>query len=186
MPDRSRFSPWLRASAVLVFGLALTGCVTGGGWAAGLALAMSLGALALSGCSGSHEAGADASIVSDAGGSWNPCCSDGRITTCFCPANSSCNYFYDDCGDGTCGSYPDTCPVAPDAAVVADAGTDAGGSWNPCCLDGRIDTCFCPGGAACNYFYTDCGDGTCADPSSTCSDGGAASDAGVAPDAGAP
>ena len=105
--------------------------------------------------------GGDAGV--DAGGSWDVCCESGRLSTCYCPADTACNYGLGlvDCGDGTChyGS-PDACG--------ADAGVDAGpadggaGDWEPCCEDGLITTCFCPAASECNYgLFTDCGGGTC-------------------------
>ena len=108
-------STWLRVCSVLGLGLALAGCAAGGGWAAGVMVLMSLGALALSGCTASHGTTEDAGVVADgdvpsdapsstdAGGYWEPCCVDGAITTCFCPAGLACNYgWYEDCGGGTC------------------------------------------------------------------------------------
>jgi hypothetical protein len=47
--------------------------------------------------------------------------------------------------------------------VERDAGEP--GTWEACCIDGRIDVCFCPAGAICNYgLYEDCGEGYCAFP----------------------
>lgn len=99
----------------------------------------------------------------DAGGTWDPCCVDGTITTCFCPGGAECNYgWYTDCGGGTCVNEPSACPVP-------DAGVDAGGYWEPCCVDGAITTCFCPAGLACNYgWFTDCGNNVCVGPTETC------------------
>jgi hypothetical protein len=191
----------IRGAALTLLGLSLAGCATGGGWPALLALALSAGTLALSGCSMSHEGGEDAAVadagvddasvsVSDGGGYWEACCVEGVIDTCFCPAGAACNYgWFTDCGGGTCTYEPSCGDAGTDAAVDAgadagfDAGSeepDAGGYWEACCVDGMIDTCFCPGGAICNYgWYTDCGDGTCvAGPGDACPD---AADAGAAP-----
>lgn len=139
----------------------------------------------------------DASDARDADveGHWQSCCEDGEVSTCFCPANMACNYgMYADCGDGTCSYDPNQCeaPVdagdtgdadrpdadRPDAAQpdadqpdadAADTGPDADGTWQTCCKDGVVDTCFCPSGMACNYgWYTDCGDGTCVDARDSC------------------
>jgi hypothetical protein len=101
----------------------------------------------------------------DAGGTDEPCCESGVITTCFCPAGWECNYgWFTDCGDGTCVDPTTMCPVNVDAGTP-----DAGGAWEPCCVDGIVDTCFCPAGLACNYgWFTDCGDGTCVGPVETC------------------
>lgn len=109
----------------------------------------------------------------DGGGSWDPCCQDGVVTTCFCPAQAVCNYgWYNDCGGGTCVFIDESCPGDVDASDAGDStdSTDAGGTWESCCLDGQIDLCYCPAGAACNYgWYTDCGDGTCTpDPGGVC------------------
>lgn len=101
----------------------------------------------------------------DAGGTWDACCVDGTITTCFCPGGAECNYgWYTDCGDGTCVDPVSSCPDAG----VPDGGVDAGGTWDPCCVDGTITTCWCPPDAVCNYWYEDCGDGTCVYPGTTC------------------
>ena len=113
----------------------------------------------------------DAGVPDDAGGSWESCCVEGRIDTCFCPAGVACNYgWYNDCGDGTCTDPTTMCP-APDAGPPPpDAGVppDAGGTWDPCCVDGVITTCHCPPGVACNYWFVECGEGTCADPRGSC------------------
>jgi hypothetical protein len=146
-----RLSLWAGAGLFVVLG---AGCVAAGA-AGGAALALALGlALLGAGCTASHEpAGLDAAVdagdAGDADGYWEPCCEDGAVSVCFCPADVACNYgWFTDCGDGTC-VWPDsTCP---------DAGT-----WEPCCDDGVITTCFCPAGAICNYgLYVDCGGGAC-------------------------
>src|SRR5690606_26612912 len=91
----------------------------------------------------------DAGVPDDAGGSWESCCVEGRIDTCFCPAGTACNYgWYESCGDGTCAPRGGACPDL-DAGVPGDAG----GTWESCCVEGRIDTCFCPAGVACNYGW---------------------------------
>lgn len=129
-------------------------------------------------------------------GTWQTCCINGQVDSCFCEANASCNYgWYTDCGDGTCvsnfgdpedavcpgdagdaGDVTDTTDAsdasdttdtadtadAADAADTADTADARDGTWQSCCNDGQVDTCFCPSGVACNYgWYTDCGDGTC-------------------------
>ncbi|MCA9544237.1 MAG: hypothetical protein KC613_07590, partial [Myxococcales bacterium] len=127
------------------------------------------------------------------GGFWESCCVDGVVDTCYCPANTACNYgWYQDCGDGTCAydqcggldqgppdqgvpdqSVPDQSVPdrgAPDEGVV-DQGVEEpdGGFWEPCCVDGVIDACYCPAGAACNYgWFQDCGEGTCIVPGGDC------------------
>ncbi|MCA9670295.1 MAG: hypothetical protein KC503_32090 [Myxococcales bacterium] len=110
-------------------------------------------------------------------GAWESCCDNGKISTCWCPANTACNYGqYDKCADGTC-SYGG-CKNPVDAGLDV---TDLGGTWDPCCQNGKISTCYCPPGAICNYYYQPCSATTCADPGQSCPDGGV-SDAGP-PDA---
>lgn len=182
----------IRSLALVGFAFALAGCGPGGVWLGALVMVV---ALALAGCSESREAardggpGQDARIVGgdasvdaghadasdlDAGGRWETCCEDGRISTCFCPASHSCNYGLGliVCDDGVrCGYGPGgdddrerLCGAGLDAGVGRDAGGEPG-EWEPCCLDGRVDLCFCPAGAVCNYgLYEDCGEGYCASP----------------------
>ncbi|MBX3274400.1 MAG: hypothetical protein KF729_29315 [Sandaracinaceae bacterium] len=116
-------------------------------------------------CSFGPEGCGDAGMP-DGGGTWEPCCNDGVIDVCFCPADAECNYgWYTDCGDGTCAYEAGACA---DGGVATDAGTPDG-TWEPCCNDGVIESCFCPAGVACNYgWYTDCGGGTCVGPVETC------------------
>jgi hypothetical protein len=161
--------------AVVFLGIGLAGCAAGG-WSGAIISMMSLAALILAGCTQSHgtrdDAGtqpSDSAIILDssdldAGGSWDTCCQDGVITTCFCPADYICNYgWFEHCPGGGCAEIESECPGG------TDAGVDAGGDWEPCCQDGLVTTCFCPGGAECNYgWYNDCGDGTCVDPGSMC------------------
>ena len=161
--------------ALLLFAGAtlLTGCGLAGGWAAAGMLALALGLLGAAGCSSSHDdrpPPGDASVPPDSrvppgdgNGTWEACCNGGRIDTCFCPAGAACNYgWFTDCGGGTC--------IAAIDAACGDAGGDAGGgSWEPCCNAGRIETCYCPPDTACNYgWFTDCGAGTCVDPIDAC------------------
>lgn len=103
------------------------------------------------------------------GGAWEPCCQNGKVSTCFCPANTECNYgMFTSCGDGSCVLPPGACPTAPDA-TDADSADVEEGTWDPCCLDGKVSTCFCPAGVACNYgMFTDCGDGSCTMFGQTC------------------
>lgn len=111
-------------------------------------------------CPGDADGGIDAG-----NGTWEPCCQGGEITTCFCPAGAECNYgWYTDCGNGTCVDPASSCPAPTDAGAP-----DAGGYWEPCCVDGSVTTCFCPAGLACNYgWYTDCGAGVCVNIGETC------------------
>jgi len=55
---------------------------------------------------------ADGQDSADIGaGRQEECCRDGLITTCFCPANSVCNYDqFEDCGDGFCANPGESCP----------------------------------------------------------------------------
>lgn len=180
-PDRSWILPLLAAGIAV----ALAGCAGGLGWPALLTTLLWSAGLVLAGCGTSHDRDrprVDAGDPGEDGGTWETCCNDGVIDTCYCPPMTACNYgWYDDCGDGMC-SF-DGCPGG-DGGVDAgptDAGTDAGGSWESCCVDGMIDTCFCPAGAACNYgWYTDCGDGMCAFGPDECTPDGGASDGGAA------
>ena len=85
-----------------------------------------------------------------------------------------------------------------DSGIDEDTGLDISygeGSWEECCKEGEISTCYCPGGVDCGYgAFTQCGGGSCAVPPMTCSgdagdvdhppdsaDGG---DAGPVPDTG--
>lgn len=146
----------------------------------------------------------DATTAADAGpkGTWEPCCKDGVISTCLCPAGAACNYgWFTKCSDTTCVGGGQSCDdaggdavggdtVAPiDAggadATVIDAGqpdagqpdagqpdaaaVDAGGKWEKCCKNGKVDQCLCPFGVACNYgMFKDCGNGACAMPNQPC------------------
>ncbi|MDQ3035898.1 MAG: hypothetical protein M3Y87_26075 [Myxococcota bacterium] len=187
---RRRHDLALRVAALLFFGLALAGCGPGSAWAMALAAMLSLGSLALSGCSTSHTPRPDGEVArTDAGpGSWDTCCNEGRLDTCFCPAMTACNYGMGlvICDDGTCGygfggGEGFSCEADADAGPVADAG----GDWEPCCDDGTITTCFCPGGAECNYgWFTTCPDGSCTVGDSC--DAPPPIDAGVERDAGEP
>lgn len=166
----------LSLACLAAFGLAIAGCGPGVAWGVWLfAASLGLGALTLSGCSESHGPGDDAGVRADTsvrGGTYEDCCEDGRLSTCFCPAGTICNYgAYTYCGGDTCG-YGGCPDAGTDAATAVDAGSDAGGDWEPCCVDGVITTCFCPAASECNYgWYSDCGDGTCA--FDTCGDAGA-------------
>lgn len=162
-----------RIAALALLGLAVAGCAAGAGWAATLAVVLSFGTLALSGCSESHDSRGDSSIQdagrdagADAGGTWHSCCVDGVVDTCLCPPDWICNYgAYLLCPDGTC-SYEHVCDEVGDAGVGE---LDAGGLWEACCQDGVIESCFCPADAICNYgWFNDCGDGTCVDPGLMC------------------
>ncbi|HAA58218.1 MAG TPA: hypothetical protein DCE42_25870 [Myxococcales bacterium] len=95
-------------------------------------------------------------------GTWQQCCQNGMITTCFCPTGVACNYGqFQNCGEGVCVGPVDKCPV-PEK-------TQPDGTWQPCCQNGKITTCFCPTGLACNYgqFQT-CQNGSCVFPGQSC------------------
>jgi hypothetical protein len=139
----------MRSSArlliVLALGLAFAGCGAGGAVLPALALLAGL----LVGCSSKQPTGKD-----------EPCCVMGKVTVCHCPGITACNYgMFVDHGDGTCANGV----VAQDAAVPLDAAPDAppvmvlpppdAGSWKPCCVGGRLQTCFCPALTGCNYGY---------------------------------
>ncbi len=130
-------------------------------------------------------------------GRWESCCNDGKISMCFCPEGVACNYgWYTTCAPGAgvqCAFNEEQCgPVdvdmAPDADMASDA--DMGGSWEPCCNNGQISSCFCPEGAACNYgWFTSCDPAqqpavACALFEEEC--GYASPDMGVDPDQGVP
>lgn len=181
---------WLLFGALCLF--VLSGCQLAGASGMVFMVLASLGALFLSACSddtvpatgdggqgidsgpGGPDAG-DGGVQAD--GSFERCCDDGVISTCFCPAGAFCNYgLFTDCGGGRCevglsdaahcaapdGGLPDSGPPEaglPDAPISA---YDAGGTFEPCCTAGVVTTCFCPAGAACNYgLFINCGDGTC-------------------------
>jgi hypothetical protein len=62
---------------------------------------------------GVSDASAGDAGPGDAGGTYQPCCEGGRLTTCFCPAGAICNYApWEDCGGGRCVYYGETCPDA--------------------------------------------------------------------------
>lgn len=92
-------------------------------------------------------------------GRWEPCCQNGEVQSCFCPATMACNYgMFAMCDDGSCTLNPADCDPEP-------------GTWESCCKDGVVDSCFCEAGMVCNYgMYNDCGDGTCTFITETCED----------------
>lgn len=109
-------------------------------------------------------------MTADAGGTYTECCDNGVVTSCFCPANNSCNYsWYCIEEDGSCSNgYGFTGPRgACDAGVIdlgpPDAGPpDLGGSYELCCIEGVVSSCYCPADAACNFaLYCTWPDGTC-------------------------
>lgn len=49
------------------------------------------------------------------GGYYEPCCTNGVITTCWCPPDTACNYgWFEHCGDDTCVSLDQPCPEDAD------------------------------------------------------------------------
>lgn len=128
----------------------------------------------------------DADADDDAG-VWEACCNNGVVDSCFCPANMICNYgMYQDCGAGVCvlGGTVEHCPdtdaggsdVLDDIdedidedTVESDVEDGDAGTWQSCCKNGVVDSCFCPANMACNYgMYQDCGDGVCVFGGQTC------------------
>jgi len=106
----------------------------------------------------------------DTGECWYECAGE------LIPCDWSCNYWevwepdasYDASYDS---GAPDS--MGPDAVPDA-AGSDAemcDGVWEPCCVEGTITECCCPGGGACNYgWFEICPDTpqTCVMPGETC------------------
>ncbi|MCB9637292.1 MAG: hypothetical protein H6727_00095 [Myxococcales bacterium] len=186
--------------------LILAGCagaLRSGGWGFGLFLLGTLGLASLLqtqtacdpvGVSESHQ---DGKVTGDGGtqkdgvvsetqpeGTWEACCSNGKIDSCFCPAGAACNYgWFTDCGNGTCVPNPNqqcgegTTEIVPEKMPEKQpeisVETQPEGTWEACCNNGKIESCFCPGGAACNYgWFTDCGNGTCVpNPNQQCGEG---------------
>lgn len=191
---RSFLLHFASALGVVALGVAVSGCAAGNVSTLIVAGLIALGSAGLSACSRSYEMTDDAGGRRDAGpdgsnpdggdGHWETCCISGHVSTCFCPAEHSCNFgWFDICDDGTCADYG-ACDI--DAGFPPPDGGD--GTWEPCCLGGEITTCHCPAGAACNFgWFNDCGGGTCVDPHLMCPfdpDGGTYPDSGLGPDAG--
>ena len=114
------------------------------------------------------------------GTKYGVCCSAGRVSTCACPSDMSCNYPLLACAGGRCvpapGGQPQGSCGGADSGTPFDGGTafdsgtaEDGGvvrldggtaeSYAPCCLFGRVDTCLCTNGK-CPPF-TPCARGTC-------------------------
>lgn len=52
---------------------------------------------------------------------------------------------------------------------VVETQPERKGRWESCCKDGKISTCFCPEGLACNYgWYKPCANQTCVAPNQNC------------------
>lgn len=158
---------------LLVCAIGLAGCAAGVG-AAPLFLLSAL-ALFVGGCAKTKTCG-DGRTPS--GGSCVACCISGTLSTCYCPSNVACNYGWNSClpdagNDASTDAAVDDASVdaSYDATVDAsrDASMDAGGTWEACCVDGRIETCYCPANAACNYgWFTACEDNMCVAPTEEC------------------
>jgi hypothetical protein len=97
----------------------------------------------------------------DMGGTWEPCCQGGQLSTCHCPEGAACNYgWFAACDPAQspaveCALTEDQCGYAGED-MGPDMKPDMGGTWDPCCINGVISTCHCPEGAACNYGFTAC------------------------------
>ena len=162
-----------RPALILVGMLMMTGCASGAGLAWLAAAALAFGLAACSGNTGAEDLSApDSGRVTVDDGRWEPCCTNGAISECWCPANFACNYgAFLECGNGTCSTSFSGCPDAgPPDSGAPDVAPDAGdGTWESCCRSNQIMTCFCPSGVACNYgWFTDCGDGQCTSPGQPC------------------
>lgn len=190
--------------------MALASCAGGASAGIGLVVILSLSVLSLAGCrdpltieisDGGRKDDGDGGPGPETGrgegqpqppdggrdGTWETCCVNGRLSTCFCPAKAACNYGLGlvTCPDGTCswggagmcrldGGVDARDADLPDRGgfeagadrFVPEVGRDVpedGGGWGRCCLGGRTDTCYCPPKTACNFGsgVTHCTDGTC-------------------------
>jgi hypothetical protein len=145
------------ALAVAVMALLLPSCAGSLVLPAGMFMLLTFGAAMLAGCTSREVVDGGAP---DAPGHFESCCEQGRMSSCYCPPSTACNFgmAVTFCSDGTCfttgmGSCPTIDAGAPDAA----------GTFEPCCVDEHVSTCYCPPGAVCNFTLgvTNCGDGTC-------------------------
>jgi hypothetical protein len=166
----------------IVAGAAGCAAATSAGLPAGLLVAALAGLLGL-GCNkqslsldggggAAGDGGGADRVVATEGGAWQTCCENGRISSCYCGSVSSCNYGLGliQCGDGRCGYGQFTCTDAgvdaapdgpPDAQLIVDALPD-GGRFVPCCVAGRVDSCYCGPLTACNYApFQTCAGGAC-------------------------
>jgi len=120
-------------------------------------------------------------------GTWHTCCRNGEISSCYCPPQTACNYGrFTRCGGNTCtNGFGDAgCPTqdaedtgdVPDMSDTPDAdsaGDTAEGTWQACCQNGEISSCYCPPQTACNYGrFKRCGGDRCVvewgNPEATC------------------
>lgn len=128
--------------------------------------------------------------IDQAEGTWQTCCQNGEISSCYCPPGAACNYGrFTRCGGNTCTtgfgdagcppsdagdtgdvSDPDDTPDTTDADETVDT---AEGTWQACCENGEISSCYCPPNVACNYGrFKRCGGDKCVvqwgNPEATC------------------
>lgn len=118
---------------------------------------------------------------------YSVCCTAGRVDTCPCSPNQSCEYGFRACAEGRCVELPATGPAPACRAVSLDAGSegDAGVSGDggppggvhdggageptfvPCCQMGRVGTCPCFGASCPGTPFTPCAHGTCIEGTSS-------------------
>jgi hypothetical protein len=160
----------LTAALACALSVGLVGCVPLGAWPGTFAAAIAL-LLLLPACFeavGKVDGGTpklpvtSCCDIEEAPGSWSNCCApDLRLTVCWCPPQTTCNYGLGLhlCADGSC----------RDGADCPDAGVDAGGEWSTCCRSspdggaGVTSVCWCEPNVACNYgmnMHT-CASGRC-------------------------
>ncbi|WP_143195403.1 hypothetical protein [Archangium sp. Cb G35] len=142
---------------VTLAALWLTGCAWGPGPGGAASLAAAIGLLWLAACTTVTPTEEDGGTRD--GGTYDPCCVEGRLTTCYCPPNAACNY-----GQGLIVCDDGSCSTAPHAQCAPDGGVIDAGTWEPCCSNGVLTSCYCPPNTACNYGlgWVSCGEGTCA------------------------
>lgn len=115
------------------------------------------------GDSGARDAGTpttrDDAGPHDAGCAADYCIDSTTLYECAAMTRVMCSH---GCADGECA---DPSWDTPDA-----------GAWLPCCVDQRIQSCFCAGGDICElgqFSFDDCGEGDCVSPRGTgCSTSG--------------
>lgn len=157
-PTNARTIQQARALVILVSLGALASCAGGG--SLGLLLVL---LVAVAGC-GQFDTEPVGGTPDMGNGTWEMCClDDAGPGLCFCPEGMACNYGWTclDAGSPEVGFDLGVSDTSVSDTGVSDRGL---GTWDPCCVDGILDVCYCPEGRACNYgAYTDCGDGTCAE-----------------------
>lgn len=118
-------------ASLAAISLVLAGCAQAGPVAGLWPVALLLSALSMVGLAACGRASAPTDAAVDGAASWEACCEDGVLTTCYCPAGWACNYSRGlrACGDGTCvynENYQDTTPCDPWDDGPPDMGMDAG------------------------------------------------------------